>query len=328
MFGVPQHLPPETIGFLLIPNFSMIAFTSAIEPLRMANRLSGQDLYRWILISKDGGSVTASNQISVQSHVAIHEVNAKVGGNAVSSVIVVSGVEVERHTDRKILAWLRRQERLGYEIGALCTGAYFLARAGLLDGYNCTLHWENLPGFREVFPDINATDDLFEIDRNRFTCSGGMASLDMMLHLIRLQHGSDLAAKISDQCILDRIRGEEDHQRIPASVRFGIYHPKLLNAIRLMEGNLEEPLNLDELATYADLSRRQIERLFARYLNCSPMQYYRYLRLDRARYLLHQTDLRIVEIAIASGFVSSSHFSKCYRDQFGISPNTERRTAA
>ena len=326
MFGSQRRSTPETIGFFLVPNFSMIAFTSAIEPLRMANRMSGEDLYRWVLISKDGGSVTASNGIGVEPHAAMDEVNKGGDGLTVPSIAVVSGIEAERYKDRDVFAWLRRQDRKGTDIGALCTGSHVLARAGLLDGHRCTIHWENLPGFREEFPEIEVTDDLFAIDRDRFTCSGGMAALDMMLHLVARQHGSDLATQVSEQCIVDRIRGGEDHQRMPIGVRLGVYHPKLLDTIRLMEAQLEEPLSQAELARHVGLSRRQIGRLFIKHLGRSPAQYYRELRLERARHLLHQTDLPVIEVAMACGFVSASHFSKCYRQRYGSTPHEERTT--
>ena len=325
MFASHKRASPETIGFFLVPKFSMIAFISAIEPLRMANRLSGEALYRWVLISKDGGSVTASNGIRVEPHVAMDSVNEGGDGLSVPSIAVVSGIEAERYKDRDVFTWLRRQDRKGAGIGALCTGSHVLARAGLLDGHSCTIHWENLPGFREQFPDIEVSDDLFAIDRDRFTCSGGMAALDMMLHFVSQHHGSDLATQVSEQCIVDRIRGGEDHQRMPVGIRLGIHHPKLLDAIRLMEANLEEPLSQAELARYAGLSRRQIERLFVKHLGRSPTQYYRELRLDRARQLLNQTDLLVIDVAMACGFVSASHFSKCYRQRYGSTPHEERR---
>ncbi len=318
-----QKTPPEVIAFFLVPNFSMIAFASALEPLRIANRLSERDLYRWHVVSKDGGAVRASNGVAVEPELALGDVGP---GRRIAphSIALCSGLTAERYADREVFAWLQRNGRQGVEIGALCTGAHVLARAGLLDGYRCTIHWENLPGFGEAFPEIEASADLFEIDRNRFTCSGGTAALDMMLHLIAAQHGADLATRVSEQCLLDRMRGPHDHQRLPLRVRFGVHHPKIIKTIEMMEANLEEPLDQEELARYVGLSRRQLERLFAAHLGRTPARFYLELRLERARRLLYQTDMSIIDVALACGFVSASHFSKCYRQMYGRTPREER----
>jgi transcriptional regulator GlxA family with amidase domain len=200
-----------------------------------------------------------------------------------------------------------------------------LARAGLLDGYRCTIHWENLPGFAEEFPDIEVIAELYEIDRNRFTCSGGTAALDMMLNLIALNLGHDIAAGVADQLMHHRIRSGYEGQRMELRARLDISHPKLLEAITNMEENLETPMSCAELARGVGLSPRQLERLFRKHLSRSPTHYYLGLRLDRARFLLLQTSLSILNVALACGFVSASHFSKCYREYFGWAPSDERR---
>ena len=210
-------------------------------------------------------------------------------------------------------------------LGAICTGAYLLARADVLGGYRCTIHWENLASLREEYPDITVTSELFEIDRDRYTCSGGIAPLDMMLNLIEAEHGSTLAVAISEEFICERIRGKNDRQRIPLTHRLGTSQPKLVDAISLMEANLEEPMSLDELSRHVGLSRRQLERLFQKHVHCVPTRYYLELRLARARQLLLQTSRPIVDIAFACGFVSAPHFSKCYRDRYGVPPRDERR---
>ena len=316
----------EVLAFLLVPEFSMIAFTSAVEPLRLANRLTRTNLYRWVLVSKDGGPVAASNGISVNVDTAMDGLEIKVG-QSTPTVVVCSGVGAERYQDKEVLAWLRRMDRHGAVIGALCTGAHILARAGLISDHRCTIHWENLPGFVEAFPDLDVAADLFEVDRNRFTCSGGTAPLDLMLNRISASHGEELATKVSEQCLLDRIRGPQDRQRMPIRLRLGVHHPKLIMAIELMEANIEEPLSQELLAKYVGLSRRQLERLFRRHLGRTPAQYYLELRLERARHLLYQTDLPIMSIACACGFVSASHFSTCYRQMFGKTPRAERNDA-
>jgi len=317
----------ETLAFLLLPDFSMISFASAVEPLRIANRLSGRTLYRWVVSSKDGRPVRASNGIAVVVDMAMDSLSVGAGG-ALPTVVLVSGVGAERYRDREVFAWLRRMDRHGATIGALCTGAHVLAAAGLISDHRCTIHWDSLPGFVEAFPDLDVAADLFEIDRNRFTCSGGTAPLDLMLNRIAQQHGDELATKVSEQCLLDRIRGPQDRQRMPIRVRLGVHHPKLIMAIELMEANIEEPLSQEMLARYVGLSRRQLERLFRRHLGRTPAQYYLELRLERARHLLYQTDLPIMNIACACGFVSASHFSTCYRQMFGKTPRAERSEAA
>lgn len=322
MFGdLPAKLP-QHIAFLLVPNFSMIAFTSAVEPLRLANRASGKELYRWHLYSADGKPVAASNGILLTPEgPADQMLNYQ-------TVVLCSGIDGHLFEDKNIFAILRRADRQGADIGALCTGSHILARANMLNGYRCTIHWENLASFTENFPEIEATSELFEIDRNRFTCSGGTAALDMMLNMIGQQHGHELAAAVSEQFIHERIRDRHDHQRMALTARLGVRHPKLIQVIQLMEANLEEPLSRGDLAEAAGLSSRQMERLFAKYLHKSPARYYVELRLNRARLLLLQTNMSVIDIALACGFVSASHFSKCYRDFFGKTPRRERAAPA
>ena len=318
MFGAASSELPQRIGFVLIPNFSMIAFTSAVEPLRLANRAAGRQLYSWRLFSSDGKPVAASNGILLQTEGDIDR------ASGYGTVILCSGIDAHLHQDRALFAGLRRLDRQGADIGALCTGSHVLARAGLLDGYRCTIHWENIAAFTEDFPDIEVTSELFEVDRNRFTCSGGTAALDMMLNMIALQHGHELATAVSEQFMHERIRDCHDHQRMALPARLGVRHPKLIRVIRQMEANLEEPLDRSQLATAAGLSTRQLERLFRKYLNRSPARYYVELRLNRARLLLLQTNMSVIDVALACGFVSASHFSKCYRDFFGKTPRRER----
>ena len=317
MFDDPNAVPTR-IGFLLIRNFSMMAFTSAVEPLRSANRMAGRPLYEWQIISPDGKPVAASNGIEVVPHKGMSEVDRE------KILVVVTGIDVQRYEDERILGFLRRIARQGATMGALCTGSHLLARAGLLDGRRCTIHWENLGGFTEDFPEIEVSSDLYEIDRDRFTCSGGTAARDMMLHLIGRQHGQALANQVSEQFIHDRIREPHDHQRMELRARLGVSHPKLISVISEMETNLEEPLTQTDLADRAGLSTRQLERLFRKYLGATPTRYYLTLRLQRARQLLVQTSMSILSVALACGFVSASHFSKCYRECFGRTPRAER----
>ena len=308
----------QRIGFLLLNEFSMLAFASAIEPLRSANRQSGRELYQWVIASTDGTPATASNGVEVASD----------GDPSVLQdcrmVFVCAGVNVRGNTDRNTLNLVRRLDRNGAVIGAICTGTYVMAAAGLLDDRRCTIHWENIDGLSEEFPELEITNDLFEVDGTRVTCSGGTASLDMMLNLIAQAHGSNLAAEVSDQFIHDRIREPTDRQRMELRSRLGVSHPKLLAVVKTMEDNLEEPLAQTDIARMTNLSTRQLERLFRKYLNTTPTRYYLNLRLARARFLLRQTSMSILSIALACGFVSASHFSKCYREIYGRTPRAER----
>jgi transcriptional regulator GlxA family with amidase domain len=186
------------------------------------------------------------------------------------------------------------------------------------------VHWEFLAAMQEAFPRVGVSTSLFTLDRNRFTSSGGTAPLDMMLHLIGRDHGRELCAAISEMFVYERIRSQQDHQRVPLKHVLGTHQPKLQEIVALMEANLEEPIDLDKLAEYVDLSRRQLERLFQKYVQCTPSRYYLRLRLIRARQLLKQTSMSIVELAYVCGFVSTPHFSKCYREYFGVPPSDER----
>ncbi len=318
MFNGPPDRIPQKLGFYLQPRFSMMSFAAAIEPLRAANRLSGRQLYEWRIFSTQTGPVEASNGIAVIPERRFDEVER------FPAVIVCSGIGAERVADEKLFAWLRRLSRQGARLGAISGGAYALARAGLLEGRRCTLHWEHIPAFTEEFPGIEVSDELFEIDGPVFTCAGGSASMDMMLHLIATQYDHGLAAAVSEQFIHDRIRDSTDRQRMALRMRLGLSHPKLVAAVAVMEENLEEPVSPEALALAIELSSRQLERLFRKYLQCTPARYYLDLRLKRARSLLRQTTMSVLDVAVACGFASASHFSKRYRDLFKRTPRTDR----
>ena len=309
----------ERIGFLLVPQFSMISLVSAVEPLRVANRLKGAQLYSWHIYSVDGQPVESSNGIAMMAEASIAQVDF------VPTVIVCSSFEPERHESKALLSWLRRLNRKGCEIGGLCTGAHLLARAGLLNGRRATTHWESLPGFVERFSDIEVTTDLFESDDRFFTCSGGTASLDLMLHRIGARHGKALSVAVSESMLHERIRSHGDHQRMALGLRLGVHHPKLVAIIETMERNLEEPLTVDQLAGQVGISRRQLERLFKNHFDQTPSAFYLKLRLHHARLLLEQTSMTVLQVALACGFFSAPYFSRAYRNLFNRSPREDRR---
>lgn len=322
MFGAKSQSQPQAIALVLVPEFTMMPVTSAIEPLRHANRVSGKPLYTWTLHSLDGQPVMASNGIVTMVNGDLESVPPD------AAVIVCSGLNAQHHSDKRLLSWLRKTARRGTYLGAVCTGSHILAEAGLLDGYRCTIHWENLPGFTEAFPDIEITGGLFEIDEDRFTSAGGTTALDMMLSLITSQHGSDIAAQVAEAVLHSPIRHHSENQRLSLPARIGARHPKLVAIIERMEESLEEPLSPSVLAKQAGLSTRQLERLFRRYLDRSPKRYYLELRLKKARSLLLQTDMSVINVALACGFSSPSHFSKCYRAFYGRTPYRERGVPA
>ena len=315
----------RSIVFFLVPNFSMIAFATAIEPLRIANRMLGFEAYRWRLASADGKPVMASSDIEIAANTSLDDERRNlIGENRPSMVFVCSGIHVENYQNKSALAWLRESYNRGISVGGLCTGAHILASAGLLSGKRCAIHWENLPGFSETFPKAEVYADLFEIDSNLYTCAGGTAALDMMLKLIGDDFDENLVNSICEQALTDRVRKPHDRQRLPLRARLGVQNSKVLSIIEMMEGCLTEPLSLLDVAGNVGLSRRQIERLFRQEMGRSPARYYLEIRLDRARHLLIQSSMPVVEVAVACGFVSASHFSKCYRELYGRSPQQER----
>lgn len=309
---------PEPVGFLLIPRFSMMAFFSAVEPLRIANRLAGQALYRWTLISEDGTPVTASNDMTLLVDCDL------ASAPSLPTVAVCAGFEPERHLSRRLTQWLHRRANEGCLLGGIDTGPLLLAEIGLLEGHRLTLHWESLPAFRERFPRLEAVESLFEIDARRFTCAGGAAAMDMTLSMIAQRHGQALAEDVSEQLIHARLRPRQDHQRLPLAKRLGTHRRPLVDAVDLMERHLEQPLPIAELAERIGLSLRQLQRLFVGELGKRPRDYYLELRLDRARHLLEETERDVLSIGLACGFGSSSSFSRAYRQHYGHSPSATR----
>ncbi|WP_438392818.1 GlxA family transcriptional regulator [Caballeronia sp. DA-9] len=305
-------------AFMLLPNFTLIAFSSAIDVLRMANQVTGKCLYTWSLISPGGEAVTSSNGISISTVCASSTERPDI-------VIVCGGVDVQNATSSGHLAILRRFARIGTVLGSVCTGTYALARADLLAGYTCAIHWENLVSLSMEHPDTRFSHELFVIDSDRVTCTGGVAPVDMMLYLISRRLGTTLVTQIAEQFIVARVRDASAQQRIPLIARLGSANQCLLDAIALMESHIEEPLTLEDLARIMSKSERQMQRIFREYVGLTPTQYYMSLRLRRAKELLLQTNMSMIEITVACGFQSACHFSKTYRDAFGRPPTWERR---
>jgi transcriptional regulator GlxA family with amidase domain len=312
--------PTRRFVFLLLDRFTMISFAGAIEPLRIANRMLGREAYRWVLAGENGKEAICSNGASFRLDMGLEEIDRE------DTVLVCGGMDVQSATTRPILNWLRREARRGVPIGGICTGSYTMAKAGLLDGKKATIHWENQDSFLEEFEDVRMTKSVFVVDGNRMTTAGGTASLDLMLKIIAQDHGEDIANSVADQLIYNAIRTDQDTQRLSIPTRIGVRHPKLSQVIQIMEGNIEDPISPATLAEEVAMSTRQLERLFRRYLNRSPKRYYMELRLQKARNLLMQTDMSVINVALACGFASPSHFSKCYRAHYQTTPYRERGT--
>ena len=322
MFQTYDGTGPEPIGFLLVPRFSMMALASAIEPLRVANRLSGRSLFAWRLHSPDGAPVAASNGLPIVVDAAI------AAFSDMPTLVVCPSFDPQLFETKPLLASLRRIARGGATMVALDTGAHFLARAGLLDGVRVTMHWEAVPGFREEFPGIEVSEELYEIAGRVVTCAGGTAALDMMLEMIRRKHGEALAVAVSEQFIHDRIRARTSAQRMPLESRLGTGNGKVVKAVAMMEAALERPVATQALAARLGVTARQLERLFRGHLGTTPGHHYLGLRLARARQLLQQTEMTMAEIAVATGFSSASCLSRAYRGRFGLAPRGDRRPAA
>lgn len=304
--------------FVLMERFSMLSFASSIECLRIANRMAGREVYTWTLLGEGGENVTCSAGTTFAVDGDLGDLQRD------DTILVCSGVDVQSATSKKLLAWLRREARKGVVVGGLCTASYVLAKAGLLDGKRATIHWENIDSFAEEFEEVTLTKSVFVIDNNRLSTAGGTSSIDLMLKLVANDLGEDLANSVADQLIYSSIRTDQDTQRLSIPTRIGVRHPKLSMVVQMMEANIEEPISPSVLAQDVGMSTRQLERLFRRYLNRSPKRYYMELRLQKARNLLMQTDMSVINVALACGFASPSHFSKCYRSHYDTTPYRER----
>jgi transcriptional regulator GlxA family with amidase domain len=308
--------------FVLLDDFTLLSFASAVECLRLANRMSDKPLYSWILLGEGGGLARCSAGTGFQLDDDLCELHRD------DTILVCGGIDIQQNSSKKLIGWLRREARKGLRVGGLCTAAFTLAKAGLLDNKRATIHWENQDSFAEEFEEVELTKSVFVVDGNRMTTAGGTSSIDLMLKLIAEDHGETLANAVADQQIYSSIRTDQDTQRLSVPTRIGVRHPKLSQVIQMMEANIEEPISPSILAKDVGMSTRQLERLFRRYLNRSPKRYYMELRLQKARNLLMQTDMSVINVALACGFASPSHFSKCYRAHYDTTPYRERGSHA
>lgn len=318
MFGDRPLSYPQKISFLLVPGFSLFGLTSMLDPLRHANRTSNRELYQWQLISEHGGLISSSDAIEIMSHVNIREVDK------CETLIICAGYSPHEQITPAILGFIRQQASRGADIGSQDTAAHITAAAGVLDGYRATMHWENLQSTAKTYPKVHLVQELLVVDRKRFSCPGALSGLDMMLHLITTQHGNGLATTVADELVYTQKRAHTDPQRTSLQQRLDSRNPHLVEAVQLMELNIEEPLTIPELSKHLGISNRELERLFKHYLQQTPNAFYRGLRLDQARWMLQQTTDSVTGISVACGFSSLSHFTRCYQQKFNKNPSQER----
>lgn len=308
-------------GFYLAPDFCLMAFSSAIEPLRIANAVLGKEYYSWSLISSDGSAVSCSNGVAIAADIAA-------GNNdRYDAVFVCGGKNTHRLKDKKALQWIRYLADQGTVLGALFSGTFILARAGVLTGRRCTIHWEFLPRIRKEFSQLDLSTQLFEIDHDRYTCADGFAAMDMFLDEIRNKHGADISDRICERLLITKIRNKNDRQCVPVTNRVDASPPQLIDAVSIMRANIEEPIRLDDLARLVGISRRHLTLLFQNHMQCNPAKYYMQLRVDSARKMLLDTGMPIGKIGYACGFTSATRFTKCYKNLYSIPPSDERRLA-
>lgn len=319
--SLPESQPPiSSIGFLLIPGFALMSYAAAVEPLRAANQLAGKKLYTWWNATPGNKPALASNGAAVLPD---FEFGADVG--ALDLILVCAGGNPATFNDRRTFAWLKKLAARGIKVGGISGGPFILAKAGLLANRRCTVHWEHLPALQEAWPDLELTRSLFVFDRDRITCSGGVAGLDMMVALITRDHGYELGAAVSDWLLHTNVREGARPQRMDLRFRLGVGDDKLLLALKSMEAHLDSPLSRERLARLAGVSLRQLERSFHAQLGRGIHAHYLTLRLGRSRQLLRETSRSILEVALATGFASASQFSRAFRRVYGMTPTEARQ---
>ncbi|MCU0902663.1 MAG: GlxA family transcriptional regulator [Tabrizicola sp.] len=304
-------------AFLVLPRFTLLAFSSAVEPLRIANQLTQAPLYRYRLVSMDGRPVESSAGVRIEVDQGLEPLNRE------TTAIVCSGTDASQAADKRVLSWLRDHARRGGSLGAICTGAYTLARAGLLGDDSPAVHWENRPAFRELF-DVEPLEQIYVIGRKHFSCAGGEAGVDLMLALITRDHGPKLADAVAEMCLHSRRRDANATQKKVYPAPMLARHPAVARVIAAMQANIATPLDREQLAQVFGRSPRHLERIFQTVVRETPKGYYLGLRLEEARGLLSDTTMSILEVAIATGFNSRSSFSKAYKNRFGQSPARTR----
>lgn len=310
---------PCRFAILVFPHFPMMAFSAVIEPLRAANALAGRTLYEWAIVASDDATVVASNGIPITANFLSAD------APPADYLVVCSGGDADRLSARQPLTWIRRNLRRGSHIGSVADGAFYLARAGLLDDYQCTLHWRSQPAFIEAFPRIALQRRLYVIDRDRFTSAGGIGALDMMLEIIARHHGDGLSRGVAEWFVHDRIRASADRERLQLRLRTGIRDDLVLDAVARMENCIEQGEPVAAIAGQLGISIGKLERSFKAELGLGPAGYYRNLRMERARDLLDHSTMSIREIGLVCGYASFSAFVRAFRKTYGETPRRLRK---
>lgn len=320
-FLPPKFSDSDTIhiAFILVDQFSLFALACISEPLRVANRLAETPLFNFAFVTDNGAPATASNGMRIDADCSLDECSADF-----QTFIVLSGFDPIEHASSTLLSGLRRLAANGFSLGGVDTGSQILIKAGVLSGQKTTMHWEAASSFKEDHPSVTIVPERFLIEENRISSSGGLSSLDMMLNIIWASHSYELAADVAEQFMYHRILGANDSQRMKLRNRLMTTNRKLIKAVALMEDNLTRNLSIREIAEKASVSQRELERLFRNELATTPKQYYRKLRLEYARQLLHQTELSVLEVSIACDFSSAAYLSAIYKEEFGIQPSKDR----
>jgi len=318
--ALPDCRDQRHFGFLTLPSYSMIAFANAIEVLRIANYVEGHEWYRWTVYTIDGSLAVPSNGVAARTVQPID------GQRDLPDVLIVcGGMDVRQAVNASLGVVLRSAARQGVVLGGLCSGVFALLAAGLMEGYRCAAHWEDVVALAVEFPGVQITDEIFVLDRDRMTCASGAAPVDMMLNLVASQIGAGCAAQVSRYLCVDRVRAPTERQISPVSARLGRVRSELVELVELMEANVEEPLSSMDLARLIGLSDRHMQRMFREHLGRSPAEYYLTIRLKHARTLLRNSAAEIRAISSKCGFKSACSFSKAYRREFGHTPSVERR---
>lgn len=312
-FPIAYDGPARAFIFALVPNFSIHSFSAAVEPLRIANQLTGKALYHWETRSLDGQPVTASNGLSVSSDGTFGDLPKGAG------LFACSGDNAEDLTPQLLADWLRAIWRHGNVVGGICTGAYALHKAGILDGHDFTLHWECQAVFEENHPGLSLRPTAFVVDRRIMTSAGGVASTDLMLHMIGQDFGRALRIAVADMCLHLHVRSPQDMERSLTSKAFGLQNPKLSRAIDYLEKNLSADLDFNQCANSLKISRRQMERIFTQHTGVSPKKFATNLRLERAYSLLIGTKMTVVSVADATG-LAPSNLNVLFKQRFGVLP--------
>ncbi|SOC47816.1 AraC family transcriptional regulator with amidase-like domain [Rhizobium subbaraonis] len=314
--------------FYLLDGFALHTFSAALEALRLANQVAGRTVYDWQVVTGDGEPARSSCAMRIAADHSLAEERGQLYRPGSRQVIVVCGGNAIPAPDRSLEAWLRLCQRSRTTLVGLAGGLYPLARAGLLDGKRCAVHWEHFPDFSERFFAVNPHQTAFEIDADRHTCAGGNASFDMFLTIVERDLGADAANRICEIALCERLREAGERQRLPLQARLGIHNALLIRIIQQMEANLCEPIRLSDMSPVSGLSRRQMERLFRREMGRTPARYYLELRLERAHLLLITSSLPVIEVAMACGFSTASHFARTYRERYGCTPQRTRLAEA